>query len=157
MAADMTPAVDSVSGSAGSSDGATGGAERGAGGVVFDARGRVLLLRHAAGAWVFPKGHLEPGETELQAALREVEEEAGVRASCADETARWSTRYVNPRGTLRQITWFALDSDEPAAVSEALFTEAGYFAVGEAEELLTHDEDKRLLAAIVASGHGGER
>src|SRR5680860_767344 len=53
MAADMTPAVDSVT----SATGAAHGAERGAGGVVFDDRGRVLVLRHAGGNWVFPKGH----------------------------------------------------------------------------------------------------
>ena len=32
------------------------------------------------GLWVLPKGHIEPGETAEAAAVREVEEEAGVRA-----------------------------------------------------------------------------
>jgi 8-oxo-dGTP pyrophosphatase MutT (NUDIX family) len=32
------------------------------------------------GIWVLPKGHIEPGETAEAAAVREVEEEAGVRA-----------------------------------------------------------------------------
>ena len=35
----------------------------GAGGVVFNDRGEVLLIRDRNGFWVFPKGHLEPGET----------------------------------------------------------------------------------------------
>ena len=33
------------------------------------------------GLWVLPKGHIEPGETAEAAAVREVEEEAGVRAA----------------------------------------------------------------------------
>lgn len=33
------------------------------------------------GVWVLPKGHIEPGETAEAAAVREVEEEAGVRAA----------------------------------------------------------------------------
>jgi 8-oxo-dGTP pyrophosphatase MutT (NUDIX family) len=33
------------------------------------------------GVWVLPKGHIEKGETPEQAAVREVEEEAGVRAA----------------------------------------------------------------------------
>ena len=33
------------------------------------------------GLWVLPKGHIEPGETPEVAAVREVEEEAGVRAA----------------------------------------------------------------------------
>jgi 8-oxo-dGTP pyrophosphatase MutT (NUDIX family) len=33
------------------------------------------------GLWVLPKGHIEPGETAEAAAVREIEEEAGVRAT----------------------------------------------------------------------------
>jgi 8-oxo-dGTP pyrophosphatase MutT (NUDIX family) len=56
-----------------------------AGGVVYRLSGgrpEYLLVRARtpAGDWVFPKGHIEPGETPAQAALREVSEEAGVRA-----------------------------------------------------------------------------
>lgn len=53
------------------------------GGVVFRIDGgeiRVLLIRDRdAKHWIFPKGHLEYGETAAEAAVREVEEEAGVR------------------------------------------------------------------------------
>ena len=36
--------------------------ELGAGGVVFNSKGEVLLLRDRMGFWVFPKGHPEEGE-----------------------------------------------------------------------------------------------
>ena len=56
-----------------------------AGGVVFtDAKtGPEYLLvtsRKSREEWVLPKGHVEPGESPESAALREVEEEAGVAA-----------------------------------------------------------------------------
>ncbi len=38
-----------------------------------------LLIQHRAGHWGFPKGHAEPGETPLQTACREFEEETGIR------------------------------------------------------------------------------
>jgi bis(5'-nucleosidyl)-tetraphosphatase len=38
-----------------------------------------LLIQHQAGHWGFPKGHAEPGETPLEAACREFEEETGIR------------------------------------------------------------------------------
>jgi 8-oxo-dGTP diphosphatase len=53
------------------------------GAVVHDARGRLLLIRrgHApsAGLWSVPGGRMEPGETEVQAVVREVTEETGLR------------------------------------------------------------------------------
>lgn len=56
-----------------------------AGGIVFrDDHGRreylLVRAREPAGAWVFPKGHIEAGETPEEAAAREVREEAGVHA-----------------------------------------------------------------------------
>ncbi len=57
-----------------------------AGGVVartVDGERQYLLVepRRSRGEWVLPKGHIEPGETPEAAAVREVEEEAGVRAA----------------------------------------------------------------------------
>lgn len=51
--------------------------------VVFDLNtGAVLLVHHnATGKWVFPGGHVDADETPSEAALREVFEETGVRAT----------------------------------------------------------------------------
>ena len=54
-----------------------------AGGIVFRRHDRdvsILLVtsKKVAGNWIFPKGHVEPGETAAAAALRETHEEAGV-------------------------------------------------------------------------------
>ena len=50
---------------------------------TVDGEQQYLLVeaRRSRGVWVLPKGHIEPGETEEAAAVREVEEEAGVRAA----------------------------------------------------------------------------
>jgi 8-oxo-dGTP pyrophosphatase MutT (NUDIX family) len=55
-------------------------APRAAGAVVFrrSERGVRLLLLRAYQNWDFPKGMVEPGESELDAARREVEEETGL-------------------------------------------------------------------------------
>jgi 8-oxo-dGTP pyrophosphatase MutT (NUDIX family) len=57
-----------------------------AGGVVartVDQERQYLIVEasRTRGLWVLPKGHIEPGETAEAAAVREVEEEAGVRAA----------------------------------------------------------------------------
>lgn len=50
-----------------------------AGGLVVDARGKVLMI-FRRGCWDLPKGKLDPGEKPSRAALREVEEETGVKS-----------------------------------------------------------------------------
>ena len=56
--------------------------ERSAGAVVFSIKYSVnvffLLLRYSAGHWDFPKGNIEDGEDEVQAACREIREETGI-------------------------------------------------------------------------------
>ena len=122
----------------------------GAGGVVRNAQGDVLLLKHKSGSWVFPKGHIEPGETPLEAALREVEEEGGVTATCPDESRTFVTRYHNNRGELREITYFALRTDaSKPTLREALFQEGDFFAPKRALAQLSFEEDKRMLEAFL--------
>ena len=45
----------------------------------------VLVHRPAYDDWSFPKGKLDPGETEAQAAVREVQEETGLRCRLGRE------------------------------------------------------------------------
>lgn len=66
-------------------------------GWILQREGRTLLLRNALRQeWGLPKGHAEPGETELQTALRELEEETGLTAKDleADPGFRIEEAYV---------------------------------------------------------------
>lgn len=47
---------------------------------MYDGQVQYLLLMQHNGTWSFPKGHTEPGETELETALRELQEETGLSA-----------------------------------------------------------------------------
>ncbi len=82
---------------------------RAAGCVVHDDAGNMLLIRRN-GRWDLPKGKVESGETLLQAALREAEEETGI-------TPLPTTHYPLPTKTyhtfnlyggwhLKQTSWF---------------------------------------------------
>jgi 8-oxo-dGTP pyrophosphatase MutT (NUDIX family) len=65
--------------------------ETSAGGLVVDLGGRparaaIIARMNRAGRveWCLPKGHLEAGETPEQAAVREIEEETGIRGRILD-------------------------------------------------------------------------
>ena len=120
---------------------------------MFDARGRVLVLVHANGDRIFPKGHIDGDETPLQAALREVHEESGIRASCPEPRRSWTTTYRNPRGEEREITWFACTTEDPTPLlTEEIFQEAEFLPPGEALKELTFAADRQLLSRVLAEG-----
>lgn len=60
------------------------------------------VLHHT---WGFPKGHLEPGETEEQAAKREVAEEVGLRP-IFDFSFRREIEYVTEENTIKKVGFF---------------------------------------------------
>ncbi len=126
----------------------------GAGGLVFNEEGNLLLINHVNGSWVFPKGHVDPGEEHLQTAIREVEEEAGISTTCPNPEISFQTNYVNAHGQARSITWFVLHTKATEPVMrEELFPEGRFMPVAEALELLSYPEDRRLLNQVL--GHRG--
>ncbi|MCS6886812.1 NUDIX hydrolase [Chloroflexus sp.] len=97
---------------------------RAAGCVVLarDETGRhlVLLIQDQQGVWTLPKGHVDDGESDEEAAVREVAEETGIRCSLAERLER-VTYPVYRRGRWRdkQVTFF-LASAAPEAPVPAL-------------------------------------
>jgi bis(5'-nucleosidyl)-tetraphosphatase len=79
----------------------------------------VLLLRHATGHWDFPKGNIEFGETEVQAASRELREETGIsHFRLLPNFKRTITYYYrrNQRPILKKVTLFLGTTNEKSIV-----------------------------------------
>ncbi len=115
---------------------------QGAGGVLLNPKGQVLLIRDRQGYWCFPKGHLDAGESHHQAALREVEEETGVKGKVKQELS--VTRYTNNKGIAREIHWFLMEGQGRIHLEKGLYG-AGFFDLAEARRLLAFSEDVELL------------
>jgi len=128
--------------------------------VVRD--GRVLLVRRAKhpdrGLWGFPGGRIEPGETTADAALRELREETGVRASAGDVLTAIDVIDRAADGTLRHhfvlvavsCRW---QSGEGEAADDAL--EARWFTLDEVRALGASASDQVEALARLAIGRGG--
>jgi 8-oxo-dGTP diphosphatase len=84
-----------------------------AAGVLVDAAGRVLIARrsadkHAGGAWEFPGGKLQAGESPRQALDRELFEELGVQIMSAAPLIEYTHSYPDRDITLcvyRVLEW----------------------------------------------------
>ncbi len=79
-----------------------------AGGVVEQA-GRVLMI-YRLGKWDFPKGKLEKGESFKKAAVREVEEETGLKVTLDSKICTtWHTYTFRKKRILKCTKWYAMD------------------------------------------------
>lgn len=56
-----------------------------------------LLIQHQAGHWGFPKGHANSGESHLQTACRELQEETGISDYTLLEGVSFSESYTFTR------------------------------------------------------------
>ena len=81
-----------------------------AGGLVRDEEQRILLI-FRRGKWDLPKGKLDKGESLEACALREVEEETGLRQTrlLAPLLITWHTYHEGSRFILKESHWFTMD------------------------------------------------
>lgn len=116
-----------------------------AGGVIVR-DGHVLLVhRPRYDDWSFPKGKLEPGETWEEAALREVEEETGLRCRLGREVGR--THY-SVGEVPKEVRYFELTAEGEARPQNEV-DEVRWVPLVDARVLLSQEHDRRLLDAVV--------
>jgi len=108
----------------------------------------LLVHRPRYGDWSFPKGKLEPGETDEQAALREVEEETSLRCELGAELP--STSYRDSKLRQKTVRYWALGPVDGSAAPKNEVDEVRWLPLPEAERLLSYDRDVRVLHALEA-------
>lgn len=74
---------------------------RSAGGIVLGDSGTIVLVaQQGQTLWGFPKGHVESGETDEEAARREIEEETGLTdLEYLDDLGSYERYCINADGT----------------------------------------------------------
>jgi 8-oxo-dGTP diphosphatase len=109
-----------------------------------------LVHRPAYDDWAFPKGKLDAGETEEDAALREVEEETGLR--CRLDRELGITRYHDSRGRPKTVRYWQMTpvGGDLAPANEV--DDARWVTLAGAQTLLTYPRDVEFLARVEALG-----
>ncbi len=125
---------------------------RAAGGIVVRDGAVLLVHRPKYDDWSFPKGKLEDGESWEDGAVREVEEETGLR--CELGAFVGSTSYPVLQGP-KEVRYYRMTStDEPRAQNEVDAVRWASFE--DARELLVHEHDRELLDGMLESDSRSE-
>jgi 8-oxo-dGTP diphosphatase len=127
---------------------------RAGGGLVVrrgsDGRRQVLLV-HRPGRedWSFPKGKLEPGETFEEAALREVEEETGLRCTLGRFVGH--TEYRDRKDRPKIVAYWVMEAIDGTFVVNDEVDQLRWMQLNDAARLLTYDRDQELLIVLIAA------
>ena len=135
------------------------GVDFAAGGIVLSEE-KILLVKNKKGDsskdsepwWGYPKGHLEEGEKPSEAAVREVFEETGFEVKIVNTKPIAESRYAVERNgeTVQKTVWFyemeviEAFKNEPDDEIEEIALEN----FDNALDLLTHDEDRKILKYV---------
>ena len=121
------------------------------GGVVIF-RGKVLLLyknyKNKYEGWVLPKGTVEEGEEYKETALREVQEETGVKASVIKYVGKSNYTFNTALDVVnKDVHWYLMmaDSYYSKPQREEYFMDSGYYKFHEAYHLLKFPNEKQIL------------
>jgi 8-oxo-dGTP diphosphatase len=122
-----------------------------AGGIVVDGNGddrRIAIVhRPKYDDWTLPKGKLQNGETETDAALREVEEETGFRCRLGVDvgTVTYADRYGRPK----IVRYWTMTPEGGAFAPSNEVDALRWERPREAVDRLTYAHDRELLRSVV--------
>ena len=123
-----------------------------AGGLVTrrgegDALEVALVHRPKYDDWTFPKGKVERGETDEEAATREVHEETGLVCTLGDEFA--TVRYIDARGRPKRVRyWLMTVAGGAVRIPNDEVDGLRWLSPGDASTLLTYEHDQALARRL---------
>lgn len=124
--------------------------ERSAGGVVMRHRGNkwlVLFIKDMNATWTFPKGSIEKNEDLRQAAIREVNEEAGIRGLTfvkeLSPITYWYRRNGLIKKTVHYFLFTATGDETPKPQKEEGIQEARWMPLARALTLVGYPKTNR--------------
>jgi len=105
---------------------------------------KVLLVhRPRYDDWSLPKGKLDPGESHGHAALREVEEETGLRCKARDELAE--VRYRDRKGREKRVRYWSMEPLDGGFEPNDEVDEVRWVPADRVRDLLTYGRDADIV------------
>ena len=133
-------------------------AELAAGALLLSPSGNeTFLLHHREDRrWCFPKGHVDPGESLRETAVREIREETGFsRVRLGAEVDEVSYRFYRPserRNIHKTVVYFVAFTPEREPHPEPIFDRTEWVTLPIARSLVKFGTDRHVLDAVVRQG-----
>ncbi len=136
--------------------------EKSCGGIVFTRKDGQLLfvvVQEKGGAYSYPKGHMEDGETEMETARREIYEEVGLRPAFLPGF-REEDEYdlAEKPGTRKRVVYFLAEfENEPLIPRPGEIRRVLLLPYREALPYFDHESSRRVLTAayeFLSAGSG---
>lgn len=129
--------------------------EKSCGAVVYrkyHGNTEILLIKHInSGHWSFPKGHVEPGESEYETAQREIKEETDIDV-IIDPTFRETVTYSPKKDTVKVVVYFlAKAKNIDFHPQENEIAEIRWVDISYASSILTYENDKTIVSKAKAA------
>jgi 8-oxo-dGTP diphosphatase len=114
----------------------------------------LLVHRPKYDDWSLPKGKRDPGETDEQCAVREVEEETSLRCRLGRELL--PTAYTDARGRAKVVRYWRMDveAEHPFTPGDEI-DEVRWLTVGDALSLLSYERDTEVVRSLAAGAVRG--
>jgi 8-oxo-dGTP pyrophosphatase MutT (NUDIX family) len=113
---------------------------------------RFLILHQMHGHWSFPKGHRENDETPIQTALRELEEETGIKEIDLGKLPNINGQYyfeLDGKNYDKTVEYFiAFTKNDKVVIQESEIQNYKWATYQEALDLFTFEESKRILNIV---------
>lgn len=126
--------------------------EKSCGAIIFkvqkDSSTKYLLLHYEAGHWDFPKGHQEKNETEKQTALREINEETGIKKIKFIAGFKENINYFYKKGeniVYKDVVFYLLQSTTEKVKLSKEHIGYSWLSYDNAYKKITYKNSKELL------------
>jgi ADP-ribose pyrophosphatase YjhB (NUDIX family) len=127
-----------------------------ASGVVIGPGNKIVLVSQNGDSWSLPKGHLEPGEDEEEAVIREIFEETGIQdVKIINTVGEYERARIGKNGIgetpddVRHISVFlCITNQEELQPIDPENPAAEWLAIQDVADRLTHPKDKEFFASI---------
>ena len=117
---------------------------------------KIIVVSQNGNSWSLPKGHLDPGENEEEAATREIFEESGIQdVKIIEKLGEYERGRIGPDGQgevleqMKHITIFlCITNQEALQPIDPENPAAEWLAIQDVADRLTHPKDKEFFHSV---------